>query len=206
MTKLLRRGALILDLGCGAGNDVPAFEAMGLLTVGLDISAVLLEAARERTGLRGRVVQGDLRALPFADARLDGVWAGGSLHHLPKPQFGGVVGEIARVLRPGGALGCSVALGLQDGYVEGADGMKGRRWYSYFEPDELRAVFRKHRIDVVDALFGEPSEHSVGGFVAMFARRRLAGRRRCRCGRWYGVAYRASASASLFTSERASWG
>jgi hypothetical protein len=50
--------------------------------------------------------------------------------------------------------------------------VQGPRWYSYFEPDELRAILRRAGLDVVDAYFGEPQASSQGGFIALFARKR----------------------------------
>jgi hypothetical protein len=76
------------------------------------------------------------------------------------------------VLKAGGIFALSVALGMHDGYVTGVDGVEGARWYSYFEPDELRAILRRAEIDVTDAMFGPPSETAKGGFVVLFARRR----------------------------------
>ncbi len=76
--------------------------------VGLDPSAVFLDAAREtaaREGL-GDVVElhvGDGRALPFADAAFDVVLAVTTLHHVPDAER--AVREMIRVTRPGGRVG-----------------------------------------------------------------------------------------------------
>jgi SAM-dependent methyltransferase len=172
LARLVTPGGLVLDLGCGSGEDAPALASMGLRCVGLDISAGLLDLARRFESLAGRAVLGDLRSLPFADASFDAVWADGSVHHVTKPEMRGVAAEVARVLKPGGALGLSVERGLHDGYVEGSDNVQGRRWYSHFEPDELRAILRRVGVDVVDAYFGAPQASSAGGFTAIFARKR----------------------------------
>ena len=165
LAKLVKPGDLALDLGCGSGEDAPALASMGLRCVGLDISAGLIELTRRFEPLAGRAVLGDLRTLPFADASFDAVWADGSVHHVTKQEIRGVAAEVARVLKPGGIFGLSVALGLHDGYVSAQDGVEGKRWYSYFEPDELRAILRRVDIDVIDAMFGP-------GFLVLFARRR----------------------------------
>lgn len=173
LAKVVPSGGLVLDLGCGGGEDAPALARMGFRAVGLDISAPLLAEAIRRDELAGRLVQADLRSLPFADATFDGVWAGGSVHHVTKADFHHAAGEIARVLKPGGGLGLSVERGLHDEYVENSDNVQGKRWYSYFEPDELRALLRRYSIDVTDAYFGAPQASSKGGFTAIFARKRL---------------------------------
>lgn len=172
LARVVPSGGLILDLGCGGGEDAPALAKLSYRVVGIDISAPLLDQARRRDELRGRVCLADLRSLPFADETFEGVWADGSVHHVTKAGFHVVAREVARVLKPGGGFGLSVERGLHDGYVEAADNVQGKRWYSYFEPDELRAILRRYGIDVTDAYFGGPQASSAGGFTAIFARKR----------------------------------
>ncbi|MCP5060327.1 MAG: methyltransferase domain-containing protein [bacterium] len=104
--RALERGATaVLDVGCGAGHTALALAARGLDVVALDLTEPMLEQgrslARER-GLRLAFQQGDVDALPFADARFDLVTSRYSAHHYAHPEC--AVAEIARVLRPGGAL------------------------------------------------------------------------------------------------------
>jgi SAM-dependent methyltransferase len=102
------RPGLVLDAGCGAGNDLLALA--GLLSpdsklIGLDASARLLATAAERIAdhrARCCLVRGDLLYVPFrkstfAACRIDRV-----LQHLHDP--GRVVQELVRVLEPGGTL------------------------------------------------------------------------------------------------------
>lgn len=49
-------------------------------------------------------VQGDLRALPFADGTLHGVASFYAVIHLPRLQLSWALREMYRVLRPGGKL------------------------------------------------------------------------------------------------------
>lgn len=62
---LPRRGRL-LDVGCGTGRHLEVLAAQGYATVGLDRSPELLRRLANTTKLRGRVVRGDMRVLPFA--------------------------------------------------------------------------------------------------------------------------------------------
>jgi SAM-dependent methyltransferase len=169
MTAALPLNALILDLGCGSGEDVPAFLSMGHRVVGLDISRALLCMAAARSQVAGRLFQGDLRALPFADSTFGGVWACGSLHHVPREHARRAVNEIARVLAPGGVFGVSVERGNYEGFVGSEAGMKGQRWYTHYEPPQLRGLLEAEEFEVRDEIIGEPSEHSTNGFIAIFA-------------------------------------
>jgi len=162
-------GNTILDLGCGPGLDIRAFDEARLHSVGLDISGRLLETARQQASLAGRVVLGDLRSLPFADASFDGVWADGSLHHVVRSEVLAALKEVSRVLKPGGGFAASLERGEGEGYLVELDNISATRWYAYYEPDEWRAILRKSGFQMVDALMGGPSEHSHNGFFAMFA-------------------------------------
>jgi SAM-dependent methyltransferase len=160
---LLPGGAKVLDVGCGPGVDTGSLALRGLQTVALDIAAAMLQMAAPHTD--GRVVQADQRALPFPDASFDGVWARCSLHHVTKAELRVVAAEIARVLRPTGLVSLTMALGLHDGFGRCDDGVDAERWYSSFEPDELRSILRRAAIDVIDAVFDE-------GTLTLLARRR----------------------------------
>jgi SAM-dependent methyltransferase len=93
----------VLDLGCRSGALTRHFVD-GNEVVGLDVDAVALAKAAE---LRIEGVQGNVEEpLPFDDASFDAVIAGELFEHLQFPDT--LVGEIRRVLRPGGVIVGSV--------------------------------------------------------------------------------------------------
>jgi ubiquinone/menaquinone biosynthesis C-methylase UbiE len=109
-------GSAVLDVPCGGGvlvRGLPAAPARGPFYVGCDISPVMLRRARRRFGrvpLRPLLVRGDVHALPFADARFDLCLTQNGVHCFPRPER--AVGELARVLKPGGEVrGTVVAAG-----------------------------------------------------------------------------------------------
>ena len=68
----LRRGARVLDAGCGSGRHSAALARTGAIVVGLDLSTELLAVARERPeGFP--VVRADLRRPPFRAGAFDAV-------------------------------------------------------------------------------------------------------------------------------------
>jgi ubiquinone/menaquinone biosynthesis C-methylase UbiE len=95
----LAPGAKVADLGCGSGVFSSALHDRGYECVGLDLSSKLLELACLKYP-HTEFVEGDVEALPFASASLDGVLLSGLVHHLPDPAC--CAGEVFRVLRPGG--------------------------------------------------------------------------------------------------------
>jgi SAM-dependent methyltransferase len=87
----------LLDVGCGTGAHTTHFSEHGWSPFGIDISEDQLALARER-GVE--VVQADAAVLPFDDASFDAVvsiWT-----HTDVGDFAAVLGEVVRVLRPGG--------------------------------------------------------------------------------------------------------
>jgi SAM-dependent methyltransferase len=105
----------LLDAGCGTGNYARALLPQVARIEALDRSAGMLEVAARKLADAledGRVVlhQGSIDALPLADRSVDGVMINQVLHHLPDAAEAGwtahrrVLGECARVLRPGGVL------------------------------------------------------------------------------------------------------
>jgi SAM-dependent methyltransferase len=94
-------GTRLLDAGCGAGLLALLASLRGARVAALDASAALLAIARER--LPGADVrEGDLEALPFADASFDAVTAVNSLFYAA--DMAAAARELARVARPGGRV------------------------------------------------------------------------------------------------------
>lgn len=92
--------SVVADLGCGSGRDLAFIESLGFKGLGIDLSPGLLAQALFRTSLP--LAQADVRSLPLKSSSLDGVTAVASLHHVPTADQTVVIGEIARVLKPGG--------------------------------------------------------------------------------------------------------
>jgi SAM-dependent methyltransferase len=64
----------ILDLASGGGRYLEALLRGGFNAFGLDLSHYLLRRSIEEWGHSGRVLQGDMRHLPFAGGSFGGVW------------------------------------------------------------------------------------------------------------------------------------
>ncbi|MCP9487405.1 MAG: class I SAM-dependent methyltransferase [Gaiellaceae bacterium MAG52_C11] len=85
-------GQKTLDVGCGEGRLGGALVARGHSVVGVDTSAALVGAARDRH----EALVADATSLPFADGSFDLALAFMSLHDMDEPAA--AVREIARVL------------------------------------------------------------------------------------------------------------
>lgn len=99
----LADGARVLDLACGAGRHLARLRAAGLAAIGMDLSPPLLADAAARPGVRGALVRGDMRALPFRDGAFDGLvnFFTSFGYFLSPEEDVRVIGEIRRVLGSG---------------------------------------------------------------------------------------------------------
>ena len=103
---LRRPDARVLDLACGTADLLIALErSAGRRLIGSDFCHPMLtgaqtKLARERLG--SALVESDALALPFADASLDLITIAFGYRNLADYRAG--LGEMRRVLRPGGAL------------------------------------------------------------------------------------------------------
>jgi malonyl-CoA O-methyltransferase len=91
------RAVRAIDVGCGTGRWTGRLGA-----IGLDASREMLEYARGKSGLRGRLAVADAAALPIADGAADLVLCALTLGHIRDQ--GAAMREFARILTPGGTL------------------------------------------------------------------------------------------------------
>jgi len=111
----LRLNSSVLEIGCGSGGyALHLAEKVGCRLVGLDINAPGVRNANRLALARGlasqaRFDQCDVsKELPFEDKTFDAVFSNDVLCHLPaRPE---ILGEMFRVLKPGGRMLFSDAL------------------------------------------------------------------------------------------------
>ena len=119
----LTGGDRLLDLGCGAGRH--AFEALrrGARVVAFDYDEGELKdvagmaaamAADDQIPPEGHsaCARGDATRLPFPDGSFDRIIAAEVLEHIPGDET--AIGELARVLRPGGSMAVTVPAWLAE--------------------------------------------------------------------------------------------
>lgn len=104
LAGLLDDAWVVGDLGCGTGQVAAAVAPFVRRLIAVDRSRAMLRAAQRRLAALDNVDirQGELAALPIDDRALDAAVLSLALHHQPDPPL--VLGEAARVLKPGGRL------------------------------------------------------------------------------------------------------
>jgi ubiquinone/menaquinone biosynthesis C-methylase UbiE len=103
-----RPAARLLDVACGTGRFLREVKTNypRLDVTGLDLSAHYLAVARRelQPWSRARLAVAAAEAMPFAEGEFDAVACIYLFHELPPRVRRAVVGEIRRVLKPGGML------------------------------------------------------------------------------------------------------
>ncbi|WP_328306868.1 class I SAM-dependent methyltransferase [Actinomycetospora sp. NBC_00405] len=121
----------VLDAACGTGRWAAHLAARGHTVTGVDQSPAMLDLARAKLP-DARFLDGALTRLPVPDASVDAAVCALALVHVA--DLGVAIGELARVVRPGGRIVISdvhpflVALG----------------WQAQFPTDHGRAFMRLH--------------------------------------------------------------
>jgi SAM-dependent methyltransferase len=142
------RGLRVLDVAGGDGYWAAQARGRGARAVALDICPVKLHRGRRLTAPPG-LVRGDALDLPFADASFDRVMSICAIEHFDDGAR--ALGEMARVLAPGGELVMSAdALTLAGRwprlYRAHCERYRVKRTYSH---DQLTALLSARGLDVV---------------------------------------------------------
>jgi ubiquinone/menaquinone biosynthesis C-methylase UbiE len=141
----------LLDVACGTGRWTARFAANPAVArvTALDRAPEMLERTRARLAglaLTAELVRGDAYALPFAADSFDSCFFGFFLSHVPLDRVAGFLGELRRVLRPGGEIlvfDSLLAPGREPLQVQERplnDGSRHRVLKIYYTPETLAAV------------------------------------------------------------------
>ena len=141
-------GRRLLDVGCSWGRWSLAASAARYDTVGIDPSLGAVMAARrvaQQLGSSNRYLVGDARYLPFAAGTFDVVFSYSVIQHFSERDAEYAVGEIGRLLRPGGMAKVQMPtrFGVRCLYHQARRGFRAARGFEvrYRTLPELRRLF-----------------------------------------------------------------
>ena len=165
---LLPPRAVLLDLGCGGGQDAHYLKAAGYCVIGLDCTLPLLRFGKTRAP-SVPLVLADMRSLPVRSGSLSGIWAAASLMHLPKPAAFQVLRELHCLMGSGGLLAMTVTYGtrsriLERGWIPG-------RYFARWRKAELASVLHRAGWEIV-MLKVVTNQERKGRWLNLLAQRR----------------------------------
>jgi SAM-dependent methyltransferase len=140
--------AKLLDLGCGIGRHVKFCHEMGLDTYGIDLSSTAITTAHawmvnsglvDMDTISSRVIQGDIRQLPWEDGYFTYAISHGVLDSMSWDIARMSCLELARTMVPGGLFYCDL--------ISGDDSNHARE----FSGEEI--ITTKHEEDTIQLYF-----------------------------------------------------
>lgn len=153
----------LLEIGAGHGVSGHRFAAEGFAVTCIDLSPVMVGLCRAK-GLAAEVM--DSGALAFDDGAFDAVFGMNTLLHVPSDELGGVLGEVERVLAPGGLFYWGQYGGRDSEGVWPEDRYEPKRFFSLMTLERIGAIAAE-RFEVLDVVAREPdyTELEYHGFV-----------------------------------------
>jgi ubiquinone/menaquinone biosynthesis C-methylase UbiE len=151
----VRRKGRVCDLGCGPAQIARYLKDRSVDAFGLDFSAGMLAEAR-RLNPDLYFVQASMLALGLAADTLAGLTAFYSIIHIPRRQVVSALGEIRRVLQPGGGLVLTFHLGSEDSHHEEMLGHAVSLDVALFTTAEMSGYLRETGFKIEQALERDP--------------------------------------------------
>ena len=134
----------ILDLGCGPGRDLVAFQNMGYEVTGLDATPAFVEMAKQIAGCP--VLQQSFLSLNLPNHSFDGIFANASLIHVPSSEMLGVLKHLHQALIDRGILLMSMVRGDREGFSERAT---GSRYVTGWEYETLKSKLEEAQFQIL---------------------------------------------------------
>jgi ubiquinone/menaquinone biosynthesis C-methylase UbiE len=146
---------LVCDLGCGPGHVARYLREEGAQVCGVDLSEEMVDRAR-RLNPGIEFTQGDMLALNVADGAWAGIAAFYSIVNLPRNDVPQALGEMWRVLQPGGHLLLAFHIGDNILHEDDLWGIKVCLDFYFFNPNEVTRYLRAAGFEVEEITERDP--------------------------------------------------
>lgn len=143
------------DMGCGPGHVARYLHQRGVQVCGVDLSPVMVECAR-RLAPEIEFRQGDMTALDAPDGAWAGIAAFYSIIHIPPDEMATALGELKRVLRPGGILLLAFHIGEGTLHLDDWWGHRVCLDFFSFRSDEVASYLRATGFEVDEIIERDP--------------------------------------------------
>jgi SAM-dependent methyltransferase len=145
----------VCDMGCGPGHVARYLHEQAVQICGVDLSPAMVEQARRLTPAVD-FRQGDMLALDAADESWAGITAFYSIIHIPPSGLLQALGELRRVLRPGGRLLLAFHIGDESVHLDEWWGQKVCVDFFFFRSDEMAHFLRESGFEIEEIIERDP--------------------------------------------------
>ncbi len=143
------------DMGCGPGHVARYLREHGVKVCGVDLSPAMVQRARRLVpGVEFQ--QGDMTALDAANGAWAGIAAFFSIIHIPRSDVTRALGELRRVLRPGGLLLLAFHIGDDTVHLDEWWGEKVCLDFFFFRSEEVAGYLRAAGFNIEEIIEREP--------------------------------------------------
>lgn len=170
----------ILDMGCGIGRHVIYSHQMKLDAYGVDLSDVAIGLAKEWASkeeipdIEHRIVQSDIRQLPWTNHFFQYALSHGVLDSMKFEIAREAMVEVSRVLEPGGLFYCDLVSGDCSSYFREYEGEETVTTsheqgtvQSYFNFSKIQALI-EGLFDIVESVLIKRENISSGGYISRY--------------------------------------
>lgn len=176
----------LLDIGCGGGLLAEEFARVGFEVTGIDPAPETIETARAHAVASGLAIDyqtGSGEHLPFPEGSFDHVACCDVLEHVD--DVDSVIGEVARVLRPGGLFfydtinrtfisKIAIIKVMQEWPSTAFAAPDTHVWERFIKPVELVTLFERHGLEHSEMRGIMPRRNPIA--ILLDFRRRVQGR------------------------------
>lgn len=168
--KLLNNSKLVVDLGCGHGDETIylADKLSETEVVGVDFATNMIKVATSKYG-RAKFLAGEI-ATYEPPAPVDGVWARAALHHLTDEELATALENLARHAAHGLVLGMVNKYGNFEETEEKLKyGQTLKRYFNYFDEAKVQRLASTYDLKVLEQYIKLEGGHQ---FLVSFLRRK----------------------------------
>src|SRR6266498_2526245 len=146
----------VCDMGCGPGQIARYLHRCGVDTLGVDLSPRMIAEA-QRLNPNIPFHQGDMLALPDADNSWGGIAAFYCIIHIPREKIVAALGEMKRVLKPGGVLLITFHIGDEIKHLNDWWEKPVNLDFAFYQPEEMEKWLIDAGFELEETLVREPN-------------------------------------------------
>lgn len=169
-SKMLPKGAKILDAGCGPGRDAKWFTDKGFDVVGIDLAEKMIEFARKIAPKATFKIM-DFRKLDFPDKSFDAIWFSSSLLSIKKNDAPGALREMYRTLKKGGVMFLNSKVGEGEGLQKDNRYGGKSKFYAYYKLEEVKQLAEDAGFSIIKSFDKKDERYDDRRIIILFCRK-----------------------------------